>query len=297
MKYFRAKKTTPGGKGRNISQLLTLHGAAIALFLLACVITFLLLFPGQAVRDRVEHLIQRQTGVSIDIGELGLAPIATLNLRNVRWQPELQDWPPVTLTRLELSPRWSTLFGGNPGATVEASISGGEIEGFMLRDGSLEAALSAIALAPFFPETYPYRPQGTLGGTVESTGQALANDGRAAFQLQIDQAALTGLETLGVEDGRLDLGNIRAQGVLQGRNLKVEDLYNQGGDLQISGKATIFVADSPQLSRITAQIEVTPGPGLEPGLRDLLTLSGVKPDRSGTFRFRIAGNLANPTLR
>ncbi len=298
MKFFSLKKPSPtGGQGKNLSRLLTLHGGAVALFLLACVITFLSLFPGQAVRDRAEHLILQQTGVAIDIGQLSLAPLATLNLRDVRWQPDLQDWPALTLTTLELSPRWSSLFGGNPGASVSAAIASGAIDGYVLRDGSLAARLSQIGVTPFFPPSFPYLPQGTVNGTIEATGPVLSDNGRANFQLQLNQAAVSGLEALGVKDGRLSLGDILVEGVFQGRNLKVENLRNEGGDVQIAGKATIFVANTPQLSRITAQIEVTPGPGLAPGLRDLLTLSGVKPDRSGTFRFRIAGNLARPTLR
>jgi hypothetical protein len=87
------------------------------------------------------------------------------------------------------------------------------------------------------------------------------------------------------------------RGELRGQTLDIQELRNSGGDLQLAGNAVLLLGSSPQLSRMTARIDITPGPQLDPMLRDLLPLSGIKPDKQGAYRFRIGGSLEHPVLR
>ncbi|KIH75828.1 type II secretion system protein N [Geoalkalibacter ferrihydriticus] len=295
--FKRSKSPTKTASKSDLRRQFALHLGAFTLFIAAFVLTVLILFPDQILRARAEQLIFQQTGVRIDIGDLSLAPPLTLTLRNVAWQPELDNWPPVRIPVIRISPIWGSLFGANPAAGVTAGFPVGSMQGRMYKDGDLATTLNAIGLAPFLPTEFPYPIQGVLSGNVDASGDLSALRGQAGFQLQLDRAAVSGLEALGASEGRLSLGGITLRGELQGRNLRIEELRTADGDLLVEGRGTLLLAESPQASRITAQIEITPTMTLDPNLAELLLLTGVSPDRNGTYRLRLSGSLANPVLR
>ncbi|WP_305045659.1 type II secretion system protein GspN [Geoalkalibacter sp.] len=299
MKFIskRLNHSAPDLKKGHLGSRLLLHLSALGLLLIAFVLTLILLFPVQALRDRVEQMIFTQSGVRVDIGGLSVTPPLTLTLRDLRWQPELRNWPPVQVAALRLSPVWSGLFSANPGVHFNAAFAVGSIQGQASRDGSLKAAIKGVGIAPFLPEAFPYPVQGTLSGNFESLGELLANSGQASVQLRLEGGALTGLESLGAANGRLSLGQVDLRADLQGRNLRIEELRATEGDLRVDGKGTLLLgADAPS-SRLTAQIELTPAPSLDPNLADLLLLTGVNPDPTGIYRLRLSGSLAAPVVR
>ncbi|MDO3379660.1 type II secretion system protein GspN [Geoalkalibacter halelectricus] len=299
MKFF-LKRTQASSRKPNKSDLrrqLALHLGALGLFLIAFILTLLVWFPDQVLRNRAEQLIFEQSGARISIGDLSLAPPLRLTLRNVAWKPEMQDWPEVRIPVIRVAPLWGTVFGGNPGAGIAAGLQVGSLQGQMFKDGNLEAVLAGIGIAPFLPADFAYPIQGVLSGNLKASGDLAGMRGQATFQLQLDRGGVSGLEALGATEGRLSLGTVTLRGELQGRNLRIEELRAADGDLLVEGRGTLLLAETPQASRITAQIELTPAPSLDPNLADLLLLTGVTPDRNGTYRLRLSGSLANPVLR
>jgi type II secretion system protein N len=294
IRSFRAESGDRKPKDKNT---LRLHLGAFFLLVTAFIAALLSFFPTEALRLRAEQMIRRQTGESVSIGQLSLRPLLSLQLADVKWSPAAEPWPPVNIPQVKLSPRWSALVTAQPGLNFTTHLSDGSIEGSFIAGADTQAEIISASIAPYFPGEMDYKAQGILSGTFSSDGDPSAESTESVFDLQLEQAAVTGLERLGISRDRLSLGTIRIQGKLQGRNLKIENLSAAGGELQIDGKATILVATTPQQSRINAQIAMTPGSNLDPGLRDLLTLSGVTPDRNGTFNFRLSGSLAQPNLR
>lgn len=296
--FFKSlRNPAPGAKKAGLGPQLLLHLSALCLLLVAFIVTLIVLFPAHALRDRAEQLIYAQSGLRVDIGSLSVSPPLTLVLKDLRWQSDLKSWPAVRIAVLRISPIWSGLLGKNPGVHLNAAFPVGSLQGQANRDGSLRFDLKGVGLAPFLPESFPYPIQGTLTGTLESVGELLANAGQASFQLRLDGGAFTGLEGIGATNGRLALGQVALRGELQGRNLRIEELRASDGDLLVDGKGTMLLGTDPQSSRITAQVELTPAPSLDPNLADLLLLTGVSPDRTGVYRLRLSGSLAAPVLR
>lgn len=299
MKFLlkRPKTTSRSTHKTDLSRHFVLHLSAVALLVAAFLVTLMVLFPEQALRDRAERIILQQAGIRLEIGELGLTPPLTLTLRHVRWQHDMRDWPAVNFSVVRMSPRWSTLLSGNPAAQWSATLPVGSVQGQMAKDGSVQANIKGVALTPFLPESFPYPVLGSLNGTLEASGDLQGDSGQASFDFTMDQAALSGLEPLGAAQGRLNLGRINVRGALQGRNLRIEDLRAVEGDLQIEGKGTLLLGNTPQASRITAQIDLSPTATLDANLADLLLFTGVSPDRNGNYRLRLSGSLAAPTIR
>jgi len=294
IRSFRAESGDRKPKDKNT---LRLHLGAFFLLVTAFIAALLSFFPTEALRLRAEQMIRRQTGESVSIGRLSLRPLLSLQLADVKWSPAAEPWPPVNIPQVKVSPRWSALVTAQPGLNFITQLADGRIEGSFIPGADTQAEIISASIAPYFPGELDYKAQGILSGTFFSDGDPSAESTESVFDLQLEQAAVTGLERLGISRDRLSLGTIRIQGNLQGRNLKIENLSAAGGEIQIDGKATILVAKTPQQSRINAQIALTPGPDLAPGLRDLLTLSGVTPDRNGTFNLRLSGSLAQPNRR
>jgi type II secretion system protein N len=240
--------------------------------------------------------VYRHSGEKVSIGGLTVTPLG-LQITDLSWQPPAPGWPAVKISSMRLSPLWTSLFSANQGLTFKASLPTGVMSGQVMKDGSLQASLSKVSLAPFFPADFSYRPHGLVAGRLTASGRFLGDDGSAEFDLNIDEAAVRGLEGLGVSSGQLSLGRLTVRGELQGATLKVDEVRIQEGDVQAQGRLTILLNDSPRLSRIAGQLDLAPASTLDPFLRDLLQLSGVQADRQGNFRFRISGSLESPVVR
>lgn len=284
------------GKGRSRGRL-AFSLAAVLILAIAFFGTLLIFFPEQPLRDRIERTLSRQSGEEVTIGGLALIPPVGLRLTNIGWQPGNPDWPAVTVDTVRISPLWTTIVSGDSGAAIQATASPGTLEGRVTQNGNLEAAFAGIVLHSLFPADFNYLPEGIGGGHIKGSRMLLPDKRQAAFDLVIDQLAVNGLESLGASSGRLALGRMSVRGEVRGQTLDIQELRNSAGDVQVDGKAVLLLGSSPRLSRITARIDITPGPNLDPMLRDLLPLSGIKPDSQGTYRFRIGGTLAQPVLR
>jgi type II secretion system protein N len=287
-----------GGNGKaRFRARLVFSLAAAFILLFAFLVSFIMFFPEQPLRECLERTAWQQSGGKVTIDSLSLAPPLGLRLTKIGWQPIDPKWPPITIDSARISPLWTTLLKGDPGVAVQAALSSGTLKSRMTKDGSFEATLAGIVLRPLLPRGFAYLPEGTIEGSIQGTQMLLPEKRHATFDLTINRFGVGGLKSLGVSNDRLSLGQVNIRGELRGKTLDIKELHNIDGDLGVDGKATLLLGGTPHLCRITANIGITPGPHLDPTLRGLLPLSGVKPDKQGTYRFRIGGSLDHPVLR
>jgi type II secretion system protein N len=297
----RTVLSSNGGVGshsrRGVLGRFGMHLSALLLFILFFTGSVLLFFPKAQLRDQIVGLILRQTGQHIEIGGLSFSPLLGVEATGIAWQPDDKKWPPVTVDRLFLSPQWTSLFGSNPAGGFHASVAEGEIDGWCGRDGSFNATLADVNLAPFITAGFLFPPTGRIGGTMALDRQTGPGMGTAGFDLVVEDLRVSGMNTIGLKENELSLGRLLLRGKMIDRTLNLEELQNEGGDLSLSCHGTILISQKPQLSRLNLQIALRPGTGMKKTLGDLLLLTGLKAEPDGGYNFRLAGTLARPILR
>jgi type II secretion system protein N len=284
------------GKGRRWGTVLL----ALVVLLLFFALGFRLFFPVDALRQRLEGEMSRRSGAQIEMQRLSLGLPLSLELQKIRIENRRPPLPAFDVDSVELTPGWLSLVSGDPGVEVRAELYDGELLLSLARSGHFALDLDALRLdrLPAVPllET-PVRLSGALSGQAQASEPPLRNRADTTIELRIDNAAVTGLEPLGVASGKLALGNVQAKGKLQGRRLNIETLKAVGGDLGLDGEGNLLIGSDSARTRLNLQITLRPGTGLDPMLRDLLSLSGAKPASDGSYRFRLGGSLARPVMR
>ncbi len=272
---------------------------SLLLFFLFCFVgTVLVLFPNAALRDRVESLIQQQTGLHIAIEDLSLSPFLKLEARGIAWQPAVKDWPPVVVARFSLSPLWTTLFGSNPAGRFNATVAKGTAEGRCAKDGSYTVVLAGVHLGSIIAANSHFPLTGIIAGNITADRPADLDSGNVSFKLVADDLKVGGLVGLGLAANQLSLGRLRLRGKIKGQTFDLQDLQNEGGELSLAGHGIILISKLPERCRLNLQIKMRLGAKLSsPVLKQLLQLSRHKPGADGTYSFRLAGTLARPILR
>ncbi len=273
-----------------------LHAGGAALCVLCFFLALHLFFPADALRERIEVEFGRNSPVEVTMGETALLFPLGIAMDRIRLLPPGEGMPAFRIDRLKARPAWLSLFS-EPSANLEARLYGGGVDGVVRKDGGFDARIAEVAIAALFPEELPYRGAGRLNGTVSTNGSPQLAATQTIFDLTLDDAAALGLDRIGIQSGRIGLGRVRVKGTVQGNSVRIEEVSAEGGDIVVDGRATLLVAKSPELSRITAQLDIRPTPSLDPAARDLFQLTGVEADREGVYRFRISGSLARPILR
>lgn len=276
---------------------LRLHALGLGLFLLGLIAAISLFFPAGALKDRLARELSARSGIETHIGQLDPVFPLGLHLKEVQVRFPDRRFDPLTLAELRLTPRWRTLFGDHPAAELQGRLLGGEAEAVVATDGSLTAEFGGLRLAEAPRTPFPYPLSGILKGKILVAGPPLAENTPVDFTLTLADARVAGLEALGVGKGEFAAGTVTAAGKGRGRQIRLTELSVQGGDLELSGQGSLLLGNTAASSRISLQIRLRPTAGLDPGLRDLLALSGSKPDSEGYYNFRISGTLARPVLR
>lgn len=292
--------SSENGAGRSRHQPfgpLLLHLSALLLFLLFFVGTALVVFPKARLRDYVVSRFQRQTGQRLAIGQLSFSPLLRVVAKDISWQPLNGDWPPVVVDRLSLSPAWISLFGSNPAGFFQAAIAGGTVDGHLARDGSGSVRLADVNIAPFIPAKFPFPPSGKIGGTVTAQKPAASGIDTVMLDLVAKDLKVAGLGSFGLAQKELTLGRLQLRGRMVGRDFKIEDLRNEGGDLSLAGHGSILIGTVPARCRLNLRVELRPNAALAASLHSLLQLVGLRRAPDGAYKFRLLGTLTRPVLR
>jgi len=276
---------------------LVLHISALLLFLLFFAGTVLVLFPQAPLKAYAIAMIQQRTGQDVSIGELSFSPFLRLEAKQIAWQPPVSHMPRLLVDRLTLSPQILSLLGKVPACLFRAAVADGAVEGRFDREGSLEATLFQVHIAPFFAADFPFPASGSIDGSIAAEKRGAAGAESAAFDLQLTDLQVRGMGVLGLQKGDLSLGRLLLQGKMTGKNVNIEELRNEGGDLALSVHGIVLLDPIPDRCRLSLEIELRPGAALTQSLKDLMQLVGLKAASDGSYRFRLAGTLAKPILR
>jgi type II secretion system protein N len=291
------KKVAPVAAGRKSAWQrsgLFLLGAA-ALFLLAFFVGIHLFFPTETLKQRLSFEAAMQTGAEVRIESVALSPVLTLaasgvNLttKDLPWRFEIDD--------LRVTPRWLTLFSGDPGAQIQALMMNGTLTLNFRKSGAFTA--QAAGLSFDLPVSAPLtcRVAGTLGAADLTSKTRLDADTQTHLSLRLSEVRILGLELSGGGGTDLEIGEITLRADGQGRSMQINSLAAKGGDFDLDGEGTLMVGHTADSSRLRLTLTIRPGPNLDSSISSLLELAG-EPDSDGRYTLQVTGSLSRPLLK
>lgn len=295
--FWRKRRTpaTPfGGQGFRF------YLGALALLLTGIVAGFYLFFPASALQQRLELEIAARTPLDARIEKVSLLFPLGLKGKGIHLaaRKPAAGSPPAgfTVTALELTPLWWTLIGSNPGLAFQADVQGGQIDGSLWKNGSLEARLQQLSFSAPVGAGVPLLLTGQLGKGEIAGAWPLQPTSETRLILSFDRIELGGLASLGLTSDALPLGTVSLVGTGRGNALKVERLTASGGSLEVTGEGTVMLSEPLARSRLNLNLVLRPGRQLDQGFTDLLELfAQAEPD--GSYRLRLTGPLTQVAVQ
>jgi type II secretion system protein N len=274
---------------------------ALALLLTGIIAGFHLFFPASALQQRLELEIAARTPLDARIENVSLLFPLGLKGKGIHLaarKAASAASPPAgfTVTALELTPLWRTLFGRNPGLAFQADIQGGQIEGSLWKNGSVEARLQQVAFSAPVGAGVSLLMTGQVGKGEVVGAWPLQPTSETRLNLSFARLDIGGLASLGMTSDALPLGTVSLVGSGRGNALKVERLTASGGSLEITGEGTVMLSEPLARSRLNLDLVLRPGRQLDKGLTDLLELfAQAEPD--GSYRLRLTGPLTQVAIQ
>ncbi len=268
---------------------------SVVLFLLGFWIALWASFPAEVLQRRLTSEISQQTGIRMQGSNASLRFPLGLEF-DLRVFPEVPGLAAIDLRQLQLTPAWSSLLKGEPQADLQGQLAGGTIEAQAGRNGDLQLQLRQVAVAPLQQEDAPYRVAGELSGDLTGEQLSAAMTGKGQFVLELGDSQLLGLEKLGLPR-ELTLGLLTIEGQFSQRRVSIEKALLGEGVLEMSGGGTLLLGETAEKTRLNLNVRLRPTPSTPAGLRDLLSLTGVKPTADGSYLLRLGGTLAQPVVR
>lgn len=269
---------------------------AFLLLSAAALVSFYWAFPSRTLKARLELELAQNYGLQAKLSPpkllfpLGLSS-SKLDLTFA--EPYNRSLP---LRKVRISPLWLSLASDAPGLRFRADLNGGILTGTSRKNGQSTLFADGVTVQETLQVNGGASLQGMLQNSRFSGPLPLQSPGDRNLDLTLSRIRLSGLEPYGVKDGSLDLGQLILQADGQGKTLRLKKLSLQGGALEGTGQGTIMIGASPAASRLNLTLELRPGAGLDPGLKELLALLGSSAP-NGARRVRLSGSLQQPTLR
>lgn len=289
MKLFTLKRRGLGGG-------LKLFFFCAMMFVVGFFLSLWWWLPIEALQQRVMQQLSRETGLELrgENAALVFPPGLRLDVMIRSEVPELND---PDIRDLHLTPVWTSLVTGSPAAKVKGSLAGGQFVSIITSSGDLNAEVSDLDILQLLRSDLPYRLRGSL--FVQAGAEQLAAGGQRAqgdFQITIREAVALGLDQIGL-NAELPLGQVQIAGQFSNMRITLEQAVMTGGAMNVDGSGTIFVGATPIQTRLNLNVRLQPTEQTPAGLRDLLSLTGVRPGADGSYQVQIGGNLARPTMR
>lgn len=278
-----------GGAAPRRENSMRFHFAAGAAALAAFVLAFLLLFPVDILKERVETVLRQQTGIPVSVELSGLRLPLGIAARAVT-VPLEGMFNPLRFERVRVDAGAGTLWG-SPSASFSARFQGGELEGQLSPEG-VNLLGGGIGLGGILTDASPARLQGDLSTQVDL---ALGDGWEGSVRIDVRGLALLGLEGLGLAEKHL-IGDLHATAAVEKGVLRLTALESTGGEIELRGQGTVML-QSPDRARLGLQLGFRPTDQMPAAARELLTLSGKRPDRDGFYTVRVSGTIASPQLR
>ncbi len=266
------------------------------LLLIAALAVYYRTFPRQTLRDRLQQEIAQAGLAEIRLATPTLLFPPGLNFPRADLLVSETPRRELPLRQLRVIPLWFSLVGDRPGLRFRAELHGGTLSGNLRRNGEAELKAEGIALREVLRDESGPLLQATVSRGRFEGMLPLDLPGDRLLELTLEQIQLTGLETYGVAEGRLDLGRLHLQVEGRGATLNVREMSLQGGALEGRGQGTLLLGPSPAATRLNLTLELRPGDTLDASLRELLLLLGSGTGDGGRI-LRLSGSLRQPALR
>jgi len=283
-------------KGRDSTwqrpSLFVLAGAG--LLLLGMLTGFYLFFPVEALRQRVIQEIETRTGAEVQIGQMALYPLLTLDASQISFG--LTGLPqPMQIKQLSLAPQWSTLLSSDPGVKLQAQLMGGLVNAEVLGAGMINAMATGLRFDLPLQKPMAMNITGKLDQTTVNAATRLDPETKTQLSLQLSDVSIGNLAFFKEDSPGIALGEIVLKVNGQGRAMKINALTAKGGDFSIRGEGTLFIGRTSATSRINLSLQIKAADSAHPTLVSLLELS-APPDANGEHQLRVTGTLAAPTI-
>lgn len=266
------------------------------LLICAALISFYLAFPSRTLQTRLQLELAQNLGLqsSLSPPQLLFPPgLACSRLDLTLPTPYDRTLP---LRQVRVAPLWLSLLSDAPGLRFRAELNGGTLNGTARRDGQTTLVADQVIVQEALQLNGGPVIQGVLQNSRFDGLLPLQAPGQKKLALTLDKVRLSGLESYGLTGDNLDLGRLVVQADGEGKTLRLQQLSLQGGAIEGSGQGTMLLGATPAATRLNLTLELRPGPGLDPTLRDLLNLVGSD-GPNGTRKLRLSGSLQQPTLR
>ncbi len=269
---------------------------AILLLGIAGLISFYWAFPSRTLKARLELELAQNYGLQAQLSPPKLVFPPGLSCSKVDLSFAKPYNRSLPLRKVRISPLWFSLLGDAPGLRFRGDLNGGTLTGTSRRNGQTDLFADGVIVQETLQENGGASLQGTLQNSRFSGLLPLQLPGNRNLDLTLSRIKLSGLEAYGVNKGSLDLGQLILQAEGQGKTLQLKKLSLRGGALEGSGQGTIMIGASPAASRLNITLQLRPGTGLDPVLKELLSVIGSSAP-NGSRRVRLSGSLQQPTLR
>ena len=268
--------------------------AGAGLLLLGMLTGFYLFFPAEALRQRVIQEVETRTGAEIQIGQMALYPLLTLDASQISFG--VTGLPqPMEIKQLSLAPQWSTLLSSDPGVQLQAQFMSGLVKAEVLRTGMINAMATGLRFDLPLQKPMAMNITGNLGKTTVNASTHLDPETKTQLSLQLSDVSISNLAFFKEDSPGIALGEIVLQVNGQGRAMKINTLTAKGGDFNISGEGSLFIGRTSATSRINLSLHIKAADSAHPTLVSLLELS-APPDANGDHHLRVTGTLTTPTI-
>lgn len=275
------------------SSLFLLAGAG--LLLLGMLAGIYLFFPAEALRQRIIQEVEARTGGEVQIGQVALYPLLTLDAERIKLG--ITGLPqPLEIEQLSVAPQWLTLLSGDPGVQLQGRVMFGTITAGLQKGGAISASANGLRFELPMVKPIPFRIMGTLSEANLDSSTRLDSETKTGLSLRLADVSILGLEIFNADSPGLSLGEITLELDGQGRAMRMSALNAKGGDLEVDGSGTLQIGRTAATSRIRLVLQVRPGPNADPDISSLLQLAG-EPGQDGRYPFQLIGTLANPILK
>ena len=252
-----------------------------------------LLFPTEALQQRLQHELTAQLHSPVNVGEISLYFPATIVIRDLA--TTTASGLPVQLTNLNLSPSWHQLISGNPAVKLNSETLGGTVTAQL--DTSHYVQLSATAL--HWDSPVPQLPTLHIQTTIDQLDASCFIESTIQLEqlkLQLSELRITRLKQVSFPVDHLNLGTVHLHLSQNKQRINIDQLTSRDGDLIITGKGNVTLQRNLHHSRIDLTLTLSPRIGLDPAITMLLPLF-AKQQKDGRYTVRIGGTLAQPRLR
>jgi len=268
--------------------------AGAGLLLLGMLTGFYLFFPAEALRQRVIQEVETRTGAEIQIGQMALYPLLTLDASQISF--DVTGLPqPMQIEQLSLAPQWSTLMSSDMGVQLQAQLMSGLVNAEVLRTGIINATATGLRFDLPLQKPMAMNITGKLDQTTVNAATHLDPETKTQLSLQLSDVRISNLAFFKEDSPGIALGEIVLEVNGQGRAMKINALTAKGGDFNISGEGTLFIGRTSATSRVNLSLHIKTTDSADPTLVSLLELS-APPDANGDHHLRVSGTLATPTI-